>query len=167
MRRTVLAAAVLLICAGCDSGPSPTSNPRTGPATPTADVRLAAADAYLAALTTRGEQMEAVRSECGVAVTAPQLRSCWGKRAAAQRVFNTAFTSITFPDDVTADVAALVLVDTRLLAAMNGIATSSDPVADRSDDGIYSSASADFLAGTVTLRTELGIIPTATAAPSP
>lgn len=153
MRCTAVMAAVILACAGCDSSPPP---PASSPTSPT-DGRTQAAARYLAALNARKTTFDTVSAACAVATTTPQLKSCWGTRAAAQQVFNVDFAAIAFPDAVRSDATALESVDQRLGLAMSGLAASDTPQADRKDDNIYASASADFLLGTQTLRNELGI----------
>jgi hypothetical protein len=165
MRRIVCVATLLLACSGCDAGPGPPT--ATLPPTPTPDVRLAAVTAYTAALDARSAQLDAVKAECAVANTAASVQRCWTAREQAQHVFNAAFNSITFPGDVGADVRALMTVDSRLDAAMAGLAGSADPSADRADDGIVAAESAYFLAGTITLRKELGIAATSSPPPTP
>jgi hypothetical protein len=165
MRRIVCAAAVLLACSGCDPAPvAPSSTPH---GTPTADLRLVAAAAYAAALDSRTTHMDAVEGKCAIANTTPLLEVCWNARAQAQHVFNAVFNAIRFPGDVSGDVQALMTVDARLEAAMAGLASSADPRADRADDGIFAGESAYFLAGTITLRKELGIPATPAATPTP
>lgn len=165
MRRIVCAAALVLVCSGCDPAPAPPLP--SAPLTPTPDVRLIAANAYLAALDARNAQLEAVNAECAVANTTPTVQRCWTARQHAQHVFNAAFNAISFPSDVNGDVRALMTVDSRLEAAMAGLAGSADPSADRSDDGIVGAESAYFLAGTITLRKELGITATSSPPPTP
>ncbi|HEX4578987.1 MAG TPA: hypothetical protein VH498_03200 [Candidatus Dormibacteraeota bacterium] len=165
MRRIVCAAALVLACSGCDPAPAPSSPSPS--LTPTADVRLTAANAYLAALDTRNAQLDAVNADCAVATTTPSLQRCWTARQQAQQVFNAAFNAITFPADVSGDVRALMTVDARLEAAMGGLAGSAAPSADRADDGIVAAESAYFLAGTITLRKELGIAATSSPPPTP
>jgi hypothetical protein len=163
MRRIVCAAAVLLACSGCD--PAPVSPQLTPHGTPTADLRLSAATAYTTALAIRTARLDVVQPVCAIANTTPLLHRCWTARAQAQHLFNAAFNAIRFPDGVNGDVQALMTVDSRLEAAMAGLASSADPRADRADDGIFAAESAYFLAGTITLRKELGV--PASPAPKP
>jgi hypothetical protein len=165
MRRILCAAALVLACSGCDPAPAP--SPPLTPHTPTSDARLTAATAYLAALDARNVQLDAVNADCAVATTTPSLQRCWTARQQAQQVFNAAFNAIHFPADVSTDVRALMTVDARLEAAMGGLAGSAAPSADRADDGIVAAESAYFLAGTITLRKELGITTTSSPPPTP
>jgi hypothetical protein len=164
-RAAWVAAMVALACAACDQPAPPSRAPTpTVSTSPAVDLRLAAATAYAAALAARTQGMAAVDAACGVATTTAALQDCWSRREQVQAQFNRAFDAIRFPAANAAEVAALQTIDRRLDAAMAGLATAADPRADRADDSVISGAGAYFLAGSVTLRTELGI---PTASPTP
>ena len=151
-----------VLVAGCDPSPHRPSPASASPTT-TADVRLSAADTYLAALTTYEHDSAPVQQLCLNANSMALLHECWSGRLSVQRAFDNAVAAITFPSDMQADVTTFHYVATRLEGAIAGIAASEDPAGDRGDLGIFSSASVDFLQISSNLREELGIITT----PSP
>jgi hypothetical protein len=164
MRAPLMAALATVLLTGCDpGGPTPTPSPTTIPS-PTADVRVPAADAYLTALTNYYAGIDPVEKNiCLSANTTVSLKSCWSKKLAVQRTFDAVVATITFPADIQADVATLHYVIGRLESSMAAIAGSPDPGKDLGDLGVFSSASVDFLQISSNLRQELGIL----ATPSP
>ncbi len=153
---------MLLVC-GCDPQAPPTAAP-SPPPTPTADIRLSAADAYLTALTAYDAGIQPVQASiCASANTVATLNSCWSTKLAIQRTFDAAVSRIAFPADLVADVHTLFYVNGRLEQSMAGISASPDPARDLGDLGVFSSASVDFLQISSNLREELGIL----ATPSP
>jgi hypothetical protein len=156
MRRVLLAATILLTVAGCE--PTVSSSP-TPPPTPTQDVRLRAADAFLAAVTALDAQTTQTDSLCATASTPGPLRTCWMQRAAAQKAFIQAIDAIKFPDDLKADAKVLMVANDRLEAVEARLAALADPSQDLADRNIYGSATSDVLSTIILLRGELGILP--------
>lgn len=153
-----VAAVVVLACAGCDPSPGSSATPSIAATpSPAVDVRTGAATAYAAALTARSQQMAALDAACAVAATTSTLQECWSRRWQVQLQYNRAFDAISFPAEVATEVAALHTIDSRLAAAMAGLASAADPHADRADDGIVAGEGPYFLDGTITLRRDLGI----------
>lgn len=155
----------MLLVTACNPSPTPTSS--GGPSrlpSPTADVRVGAADAYLTALTAYHGALDPVQQGvCASANTVPTLKSCWSQKLVIQRAFDAAVAAIVFPADIRGDVSTLHYTVGRLEAAMAGIARAPDPARDLADLGIFSSASVDFLQVTSNLREELGILPSPAA----
>ena len=161
--RLAASMAVFMLAACAPTPPGNTPVPTTRP-TPTADVRVTAADAFLTALTAYHVAIDPVeRNICAMAATTPSLRDCWSRKLAVQKAFDATVSTITFPDDLRTDVQTFRYVVGRLESAMAGIASAPLPARDINDLGVYSSASVDFLQITSNLRQELGILPT----PSP
>ena len=157
-RAAWVAAVVVLACAGCDASPGATSTPSAAVTpSPAIDLGTSAAVAYAAALAERTREMATLDAQCAVASSTSALQECWSSRWQVQSRYNRAFDAITFPAKASAEVAALRSIDGRLAAAMEGLSSAADPRADPADDGIVAGESAYFLAGSVTLRRQLGI----------
>ncbi len=144
---------------------------QTGLPTATPDIRLTSATAYLTtayltALTAYQAQLAKVEGEvCAHATLVPDLRRCLTERLAAQRAFGAAIAAIAFPDDMRNEVQVLLAASARLAGAMHGIAVAADPAADLADKGVFASASNDVLEQITIVRTDLGILATASPAP--
>jgi hypothetical protein len=168
MRRVLLCVAVLVGLCGCDQGQStPSQATLTALPTATPDIRLTSAAAYLTALGAYHAQVGKVEGDvCAHATLVAGLRRCWTERLAAQQTFGAAIAAIAFPDDIRNEVQVLLAANARLAAAMHGIAVAADPAADLADKGVFTSASSDVLEQITIVRTDLGILPTASPAPS-
>lgn len=159
MRALTFTALGLFLCSCSPPGSPPSIPTPTRLPSPTADVRVGAADAYLTALTAYHAAIDPVqKSICATANTTPALKSCWSRKLAIQRTFAAAVATIVFPDDMGADITSFRYIEHRLELSMAGIAGSSDPAHDLSDLGVFSSASVDFLQVTSNLRQDLGIL---------
>jgi hypothetical protein len=156
MRSRLLILAAALSMSACSS--DPTVAPCCVHASPAPDIRAAAVRAFIVAAGAFSGQTDAVqRATCAPAKTAAQVKSCWMLRAEIERTFNTTVRAIVFPIDVVPTIRSLLIADTRLEAAMAGLGAAPDPAADRTDQNIYASATADLISVVESVNVALGL----------
>jgi hypothetical protein len=161
--RRALPVAALLVLAGCGS-----ASGHSATAAPTADLRPAAAQAYLAAATTANTAKAALQAGPCAKTDNASLKACSSGLADAEQTFENALLAISFPASVTADANALIAVDRRVIASERSFASSANPDSDATDYTAIETADKQLAAAVAALRRDLGLAtPPAFATPTP
>jgi hypothetical protein len=173
MRRLVglaVAGCAILVLAGCGSSsststavaatPSATAATAAAAPTPTADLTAAAKAAYLAAATTANAATASPqhKATCN-STTLANNKACYAQDFTLEEQFLTAISAITFPDNMKADVSALIATETKQAQLENTLSQQANPNADILDYNALKAAGNDSTAASGVVRHDLGLPP--------